>query len=193
MNLLFKDKKTDNLLEINYETRDIKYHADNNKHLDNMEEEITNLINDINNIFLVKEDNDDIRTHAEPDKCLWCGSKIGNNHNIDCVSITREVEYDVLVNSNMVGTFTSFDPLVWTKKECESHKNKSSWCACNALDAIKWLNNKNAKSAQKELERLDNDLKCACGFLEFKFKKPKNILGEEHRFSLIGMVLGNLG
>ena len=81
----------------------------------------------------------------------------------------RKNKYYVMLNGNKIGTLIWSDPISWDKYRCEYHKNDGTWCTNNALEDITWLNDKISKSLIKEIERLDDELCCACGLLEFKW------------------------
>lgn len=185
MYISFKDKETNNLLVL-----DNLLKIDNvrsSPYLLNYElEEIINFIKYLDNLFLVKDDDDGIRPAGKPDECFYCRSKIGDLHKITCVMIRRDVEYIVTIDGNKVGKFIDDEPISWDKNRSEFSKNESSLCKNNFLDSIKWLKNKHAKYAQEEIEKLDHELECACFLLEFKFKKAKNWPEKDHRFYFVG-------
>lgn len=185
MKLIFKDTKTNNLLEINPETRDIKYHIFNDQN--HIDKEVNNLINNLIKVITVKDNDDGIRPAGKPDECFYCDSQIGEYHKIDCVILKRINNYSVMMEGSKVGTLMWSDPISWDKDSCESHKNYSSWCVNNALEDIIWLKNKISKSIIKEIEKLDDELCCACGLLEFNFDKSENWLGKDQMFNFIGI------
>lgn len=99
---------------------------------------------------------------ASPGVCFYCGMPIGRAHGMTCVTICRLHRFDVLIDGEKVGTYESQDPCFWTVEQCVFHKNESSWCMDNALEAIKWSD----ESAER---RVDEHEGCVCGLLEFRY------------------------
>jgi hypothetical protein len=114
---------------------------------------------------LVLTDDDGIRPAGEPDQCFYCRSRVGQPHGPDCVCVNKLVEYAVHAHGRRVGTYLRHDPAFWTPHDCESHKNESSWCACNALDEIDWTD----EAVRLDAAALTGDESCACPLLEFRF------------------------
>lgn len=118
---------------------------------------------------LVDVKDDGIRPAGKPDECFYCHSKVGQQHGLDCVIVTKIVEYNVLFLGTVVGIFQRDEPYYWDNDHCEFHKNESSWCKSNALDDIVWRDTEIALKLKKELnENEANDVSCACGVIDFE-------------------------
>ena len=94
----------------------------------------------------VVENDDGIRPAGPPDACFYCGQPVGSPHNRTCVVVTRRVRvrysFDIEIDV----------PYFWTADNIDFHRNKSSWCADNALADI--------EAHQAALEQAGN---CLCG------------------------------
>jgi len=102
---------------------------------------------------IVLPNDDGIRPAGMPDRCFYCGQRVGEPHGSKCAAVHK-----------MVRVQYSFDieievPAFWDKDNVEFHRNDSSWCANNAIGDI-----------GKFLERIDQeDSNCLCGVFEAKF------------------------
>ncbi len=119
--------------------------------------------------FLVLADDDGIRPAGKPDRCFYCHRPIGQLHAADCVTIVKDVAYDVRVLGQKVGVWTCPAPFFWTAHDCEFHKNESSWCANNALGEIEWLETETAGWTAMQIEALLQKGDCVCNLLEFQY------------------------
>lgn len=119
---------------------------------------------------MVLPNDDGIRPISGPDQCCYCHQKIGEAHGADCVCVEKLVRYDVLFNGIKIGAFSRYDPHSWDKHQCDFHKNESSWCTDNAVDAIVWMDTPMADDARDLLETL-TDEQCSCSFLHFQFSE----------------------
>ena len=99
-------------------------------------------------------------------ECFYCHVAEGHPHESDCVCVLKLVEYVVSAHGKVVGTFQTYDPCSWTPHNCEFHKNESSWCTDNALDAIDWTDD----SMDREIDALEEE-QCTCGLLEFRLAR----------------------
>ena len=87
------------------------------------------------------------RPAGKPDRCFYCGRKIGKLHKYECVC-----------NDHKVKVSYSFDievmfPKSWSKEDIEFHRNEGTWCADNAINEL-------VKVAEKE--------SCLCGCFKCK-------------------------
>jgi len=111
---------------------------------------------------IVTAGDDGIRPAGRSDECFYCHQKVGSPHTKRCVTVLKEVKYNVRMNGEIVGTFTRNDPYHWTEHDCNFHKNESSWCANNAINSTQWTD----KDAEEKIKRIED---CACGVLSFEF------------------------
>ncbi|TXH51025.1 MAG: hypothetical protein E6Q97_19265 [Desulfurellales bacterium] len=88
-------------------------------------------------------DDDGIRPAGKPDECFYCQRKVGEQHQPDCVIVTKRVRirYSFTIEETV--------PHHWTKEQIEFHRNYSTWCADNAIDRI---------------SEVANEHGCSCGF-----------------------------
>lgn len=95
---------------------------------------------------IVTKDDKGIRPAGDKDKCLYCGSKIGEYHKENCVTITKRVKvmYSFCIEIEV--------PKSWDKEQIEFFRNESRWCADNSIHEI--------VSYAKEKES------CLCPFFE---------------------------
>lgn len=136
---------------------------------------------DMSETMKIEKNDPGIRPSGNPDECLYCHFKVGEMHGSECVIVLKMVEYDVLVGNwdgaeatgVKVGTFTRADPYSWSDYDCEFHKNDSSWCADNAVDEIKWLDDELSQQARQKVESCGPGgmagSQCACDLLVFKY------------------------
>jgi len=99
----------------------------------------------------MKRDNWTVTTHAvrpagQPDRCFYCGEKIGSQHKEDCVIRTKTVLMEFRVS--MVVSV----PEHWDENDIEFEYNYGTWCADNLMDM---------------LDRKDNG--CLCNFVDAKY------------------------
>jgi hypothetical protein len=114
----------------------------------------------------VLPDDDGIRPAGEPDRCLYCGARIGEPHGRDCVVVTKLVRYAVLMDGQKVGVYRRYDPHSWDTQQMEFHKNEGSWCTDNAIeDGIEWV----SPEARGRVEAAMGD-HCACNVLKFRME-----------------------
>lgn len=76
---------------------------------------------------LVTPDDDGIRPAGHPDACIYCKSKVGHTHGLDCVTITKRVRVRYTFELEIDVPYSSTD------EQVEFHRGESSWCAQNAL------------------------------------------------------------
>jgi hypothetical protein len=95
---------------------------------------------------IVKQEN--IRSAGPQDKCLYCGSKIGELHKSDCVMRDKTIVIRAIVE------YVVEVPEFWDKDNIEFHRNSSSWCVSNFVN---------------ELEELDKNVGCLCSFVNFEY------------------------
>lgn len=100
-----------------------------------------------------------IRPVGDPDKCFYCGVEKEGVHKKDCVIRSRTIVMKMEIELVMEV------PEFWTKKDCEFHKNESSWCANNILPSI---------------EKIVDDHGCICGLTRFKFLRETTPLDEDY-------------
>jgi len=100
-----------------------------------------------------------IRPAGSPDKCFYCGVKKGGIHKKDCVIRNRTIIMKMEIEIPMTV------PEFWTKRDCEFHKNESSWCANNILPVI---------------EKMVKDHGCLCGLTHFKFLREASEFDEDY-------------
>lgn len=110
-----------------------------------------------------------IRPAGKPDECFYCRAKVGSPHGQKCVTVSKIVLYDVLVDGNKAGEFQRDDPHFWTEKDCEFHKNESSWCKDNAAEAIVWSDA--AAKAKVEGALAADPNRCLCSLISFRFNR----------------------
>jgi hypothetical protein len=106
---------------------------------------------------IVKQE--DIRLAGPQDKCLYCGSKIGELHKIDCVMRNKTVVIRATID------YVIEVPEFWDKDNIEFHRNGSSWCASNFVS---------------ELEELDKNVGCLCSFVDFEYVREATEDDEEN-------------
>jgi len=97
-------------------------------------------------IVLPKDDG--IRPAGKKDECFYCGQKIGQPHGRDCVTITKRVRVRCIIE------YVIDVPHHWTKEDIEFHRNDNTWCASNAVD---------------ELKELEQKIGCLCPASRFEF------------------------
>lgn len=96
-----------------------------------------------------------------PDACVYCRSKIGQEHGSDCVRAVREAIYDVRIDGIAVGTWVTTDPASWDNEMAFFHKNEGTWCSCNALEQGELHVTAEAR-ARLEAMCADDAVSCAC-------------------------------
>lgn len=117
----------------------------------------------------VLPDDDGIRPAGAPDECFYCQQKVGQPHKPDCVTVTKNVLYDVLMDDKKVGTLLWPEPHGWSPEQCEFVRNESSWCADNAINSIKWTD----PEAEKTIAAL-GEWECSCSRLGFRFVRVED-------------------
>lgn len=77
--------------------------------------------------FVVLENDDGIIPASKKGECIYCGSKIGEYHKSDCVTITKKVKvrYSFEIEIEV--------PRSWDKEQIEYARNNGRWCADNSL------------------------------------------------------------
>lgn len=76
------------------------------------------------------------RPAGKPDRCFYCGNKIGKQHKEDCVIRGRTVVLDFTIR-------TVIDlPECWDTKQIEYRYNDGTWCANNLLNYLERRNKK---------------------------------------------------
>lgn len=68
---------------------------------------------------------------ADPNACFYCGKAIGENHDLDCVCVTKRVKLKATI------TFEVEVPHCWRKGDIEFHRNDGTWCSDNMLEELK--------------------------------------------------------
>lgn len=102
---------------------------------------------------MFKVTKDAMRPASDQPQCFYCQRAIGNDHQSDCVLISKTVkvraiiEYDVRVPSD------------WDKAQVEFHRNDGSWCADNMIG---------------ELEEAVEANHCLCGIVRFEMIKDSD-------------------
>lgn len=78
----------------------------------------------------VTPNDDGIRPAGKPDQCFYCNRKVGELHDISCVTVLKivKVKYTYEIDLRV--------PHHWRKQDFEFHRNESGWCAENAIDDI---------------------------------------------------------
>lgn len=125
---------------------------------------------------LVAPDDDGIRPAGQPQTCFYCHRKVGEEHERDCVIVTRRVEHRVGVKlpdgTVARGLWVFEEPHDSDVQRSEFYRNESSWCANNMLrpsrtqEAVRWENEDDA--AKVEALR-DRDDVCLCEHASFSF------------------------
>lgn len=105
---------------------------------------------------IVTPDDDGIRPAGAPDACFYCGSKVGERHGPNCVTVRSErlLEVKILIRSQ--------EPRSWSADDIEFKYNLGTWCGDNIVDKI-----------AEEVERLDTEGTCLCGALEVRVVEPE--------------------
>ena len=106
------------------------------------------------------------RPAGNPDECFYCGRKIGEEHEEDCVIRKRSVVVEFTV------TMVRKEPEYWDEDDIEFHYNESSWCADNFVDDLVERNEK---------------MGCCCFITEAKYIREATQEDENH----FGMVFVN--
>lgn len=96
----------------------------------------------------VLPDDDGIRPAGPQDACLYCRSKIGENHKPDCGMIKQRVKVRYTFDLELLF------PASWDADMIEFHHNEGSWCANNAI---------------KELQKASCNGQCLCGRMSAQF------------------------
>ena len=123
--------------------------------------------------LLVTSDDGGIRPAGPPDTCFYCDRKVGQEHELECVSIRKRIEMRVTAmfdEGPVSGLWQVEEPYAWDAAMSEFHKNAGSWCASNVLkegDAIRW--EEDGLDVWSRLRRLTNEHSCLCGRLSFEF------------------------
>jgi hypothetical protein len=86
---------------------------------------------------------------GQPDECFYCKVKVGGEHAPDCVVRQRTVVCRVAID------LVRAVPEDWDGEMINFHMNDSSSCSNNLLREVADL-----------LARLEDDARCACGFVE---------------------------
>jgi hypothetical protein len=85
----------------------------------------------------VLKHDDGIRPAGRPDRCFYCGQRVGQLHARDCNVITKLIELKItatLPDGRVFhGSWTLEEPHFWKPEDSESYKNESSWCGGNVL------------------------------------------------------------
>jgi hypothetical protein len=129
---------------------------------------------------LVHEHDDGIRPAGNPRECFYCHSRVGQPHGPECVVVDKRIEMEVTATlpsedrsgaseEVFIGTWQLDVPHFWTPHDCEFHKNDSSWCASNLLDEREHLVWKDGDGVWAKLEPLDDEQRCLCSTLSFRF------------------------
>ncbi len=126
----------------------------------------------LSDILLIRENDRGIRPAGKPDECFYCKMKVGNYHSIDCVVLTKKNKYSILVEGEYIGTLIWDDPISWDIKQCESHKNDSSWCVDNALEFVNFLDTEKEKSLKIKWNEYSLDNSCGCFFITIRCDEP---------------------
>jgi hypothetical protein len=79
---------------------------------------------------LVVVNDDGIRPAGPPDACFYCGRTIGQPHGQDCAVVTKRIRVRYVFELDIEV------PHHWTEADVMFHRNESTWCADNAIDAI---------------------------------------------------------
>lgn len=108
---------------------------------------------------------DGIRPKRPPDECFYCHQKVGQEHGRECAVIRKRVQYDVLYDNEVIGTYTTEVPCFWTKQDAEFHKNDSSWCAGNSFHNIQWAKTPTARKIRRQIRT--GEFGCGCNSLTF--------------------------
>lgn len=62
---------------------------------------------------------------GDSDRCFWCPSKLGEEHQPDCVCRVRTVTVRMIVEKVILV------PESWTPEQILWHRNEGSWCCSN--------------------------------------------------------------
>lgn len=88
---------------------------------------------------LVLANDDGIRPAGRPDACFYCRQSVGEPHGAECVAVRKRVEHRVHVTlpdgTKVKGLWQFNEPHFWDAHMSEFHKNGSTWCANNFLQA----------------------------------------------------------
>lgn len=76
-------------------------------------------------------DDPGIRPAGRHDACFYCGNRVGQSHDPECVIIVRDVIYAAYVGERRIGTWTNPEPASWSPVMCEFMRNGGSWCSDN--------------------------------------------------------------
>ena len=101
-----------------------------------------------------------VRPAGEPDKCFYCGEKVGSQHKTDCVIRRKTVVVDFTIRA--VQTV----PELWEPCDVEFFYNEGSWCADNLITEL-----------NRRKEELPN--RCLCNFTEAKYVREADEKDEE--------------
>lgn len=109
---------------------------------------------------------------GSPDRCFYCGGRIGELHGKTCVTVTKLVEYEVRMDGVCVGTLRVHDPVFWNDYDSEFHKNDSSWCSNNAVNGdLNFTDPEAEKRFHAAANAEDDGPGCACNLVSFKFPR----------------------
>lgn len=98
-----------------------------------------------------------IRPAGEKDKCFYCGSEIGEEHNKGCVLREKTIVTRLVID------FVDSVPEHWDEEQINFHYNNSSWCASNVLS---------------KLQNRD-DWRCLCDVSDFEYLRDATEDDEE--------------
>lgn len=120
---------------------------------------------------------DGIRPAGLPDACFYCGRRVGELHDEECVVVTKLIEMRVRVDhapgGALAGVWTREVPHFWGSEKCEFAYNESTWCASNLFDQkddVKW-DQEDQASAWEKLAQFHgrSEAGCLCGELRVEF------------------------
>lgn len=88
------------------------------------------------------------RPGSDAHTCLYCHQDVGEKHLETCVLINRKVDVKMTI------AYPIEVPASWDEDQINFHRNRSSWCADNALG---------------ELDALSDDDHCLCNYAVFEY------------------------
>ncbi len=89
-----------------------------------------------------------MRPASQERRCFYCQNPIGEKHSSDCVLVGQKAKVRMIVEYEVV------IPASWEKENVEFHRNEGTWCAGNALD---------------ELKKVDEEDGCLCQRTKYEF------------------------
>jgi hypothetical protein len=75
----------------------------------------------------------DVSNSSDSTMCCWCRSKLGEEHEVECVRRKATVVVRMLIE------YVIEVPESWDDDQIEFHRNDSSWCAGNAASELEKL------------------------------------------------------